>query len=154
MDEIQFDEPQQPKLPVLDLTEMSESEVFNYTQAIRRKLADKMLMRLDTDPESVEALTRLLDSMDKQVIAKDKMKKEEEQLAGDNEVKAILARLMGNIPLNPEIIEHDPEGYSEVDDAIVIPDDIVASANITANMLEVSPRDITYDEIMQSEEVE
>ena len=82
------------------------------------------------------------------------MKKEEEQLAGDNEVKAILARLMGNIPLNPEIIEHDPEGYSEVDEAIVIPDDIVASANITANMLEVSPRDITYDEIMQSEEVE
>lgn len=146
-------------LPVIEtfkpITEMTEEDVFSFTQGMRKDLAVKthhvMMKSSFVDPEVGGMLNSVLDSMDKQIIQRKKLKLDEDVAKTDEETKRLLASVMkdpalaiGN--LNKINVRTEPLDQN----ALKIPDNLPAPSAVPG-AIEITPDEVSFDFIMEDD---
>lgn len=136
--------------PCVQIQAHEDEDIYQLTQSIRRAMVIQMTKdHIPVDEERGNLLLKTLDSMDKQVLTRSRLKLDTEVAKTDEEAKAVIASILTNRESVTKL-EARPTDYVDAAYEVVLPDTIPA-ADIVPGMLDVNPAQIEYDQIMEAQ---
>lgn len=128
---------------------MEDAETYNFTQAYRKALVTTLTRKgIPTDEIRGNLLLSTLDSMDKQINSRNKLRLEEAKVKSDDELKALMAGLL----MSTNQSDHQTLGTAKLstDYTPELPSEI-SNIELVPGQTEVNPGQIEFDAIMSAE---
>lgn len=131
-------------IPDPEFIRREDETIFEFTQRIRTANVEKLMQDgLPTDAKDVYALSAILDSMDRQELAKAKLEIDSKQSKSDEQAQALISALInavGNV--NPyeskAAVEREP-----------LPELSTEGVTLIEGEMDTVPRDMNFDSFMK-----